>query len=124
MHVFKYWSFILIYVSIDGKLPVNNQISYNLQDIFNLLPNLNIEELVKSMLIKTNDLYLVIYLSSLIRSIIALHNLLSNKIKYKDLDSILDKSAGVEVAKEESKGEKKEESKEDKKLSSPTPNKQ
>jgi 26S proteasome regulatory subunit N8 len=26
-----------------GTLPVNNQIVYNLQDIFNLLPNLNAE---------------------------------------------------------------------------------
>ena len=82
---------------VDGKLPVNNQISYNLQDIFNLLPNLNAEELVKSMLVKTNDIHLTVYLSSLVRSVIALHNLLNNKIKYKDLDQILDRSAGIEA---------------------------
>jgi len=78
---------------VSGRLPVNNQISYNLQDIFNLLPNLNVEELVRSMLIKTNDMHLVMYLSSLIRSIVALHSLLSNKIKYKDLDDLLDNEA-------------------------------
>lgn len=83
--------------TIDGTIPVSNQILYNLQDIFNLLPNLNVEELVKSMLVKSNDMYLVIYLSSLVRSIIALHDMLNNKIKYRDLDEVLDRSAGVET---------------------------
>jgi 26S proteasome regulatory subunit N8 len=82
---------------LDGRLPINNQISYNLQDIFNLLPNLNVEILVKAMLVKTNDMHLAVYLSSLVRSVIALHNLLNNKIKYKDLDQILDRSAGIEA---------------------------
>jgi 26S proteasome regulatory subunit N8 len=30
--------------------------------------------------VKTNDMMLVIYLSSLIRSVIALHNLINNKV--------------------------------------------
>lgn len=81
---------------VSGRLPINNQISYNLQDIFNLLPNLNVEELVRSMLVKTNDMHLVMYLSSLIRSIVALHSLLANKIKYKDLDDLLDSEATKE----------------------------
>ena len=86
---------IKVYVDnvCNGRLPMNNQIMYNLQDIMNLLPNLNIEELVKAMMIKSNDMYLVMYLTSLIRSVIALHELLANKIKYKDLDDQLDKSA-------------------------------
>lgn len=83
---------------LDGRLPVNNQIAYNLQDIVNLLPNLNVDELVTSMLVKTNDLHLAIYVSSLVRSVIALHGLLNNKIKYKDVDQVLDRSAGVEAA--------------------------
>lgn len=70
------------------KLPVNHQIIYNMQTIFNLLPNLNVEKLVKSMLIKTNDMHMVIYLSSLIRCTMALHELVNNKIKYKDMDEI------------------------------------
>lgn len=32
---------------LDNKLPVNNQIIYNLQTIFNLLPNLNVQDLLK-----------------------------------------------------------------------------
>lgn len=81
---------------VAGRLPVNNQIAYNLQDIFNLLPKLNVEELQRALLVKTNDLHLVIYLSSLVRSVVALHDLLANKIKYKDLDDLLDRQAGVD----------------------------
>lgn len=80
---------------ITGRVPVNNQILYNLQNIFNMLPNLNVDVLVNSMLVKTNDMYLAIYLSSLIRSVIALHGLLNNKIKFRDIDDILDRGAGV-----------------------------
>jgi len=81
---------------LEGRLPVNHQILYNLQNIFNLVPNLNVEELVKSMLTKTNDLHLVMYLSSMVRSVMALHGLLSNKIKYLDIDDVLDRSAGMD----------------------------
>ncbi|KAK6135820.1 hypothetical protein DH2020_030428 [Rehmannia glutinosa] len=53
-------------------------------DVFNLLPNLNVSELVKAFAVKTNDMMLVIYLSSLIRSVIALHNLINNKMLNKE----------------------------------------
>lgn len=76
-------------------MPINNQITYNLQNIINLLPNLNIDELVKSLISKNNDMHLVLYISSLIRSILALHGLLSNKIKYIDLDDISDDYVGI-----------------------------
>ena len=36
-----------------------NQILSNLQDILNLLPNLNLDKLVRSMFVKTNDTHLV-----------------------------------------------------------------
>ncbi|KAJ8443882.1 hypothetical protein Cgig2_032706 [Carnegiea gigantea] len=65
---------------IDEKLPLNHEILYHLQDIFNLLPNLSVSELIKAFAVKTNDMMLVIYLSSLIRSVIALHNLINNKM--------------------------------------------
>ncbi|CAG8523691.1 4131_t:CDS:2 [Ambispora gerdemannii] len=66
---------------VNQDLPVNHQIIYNLQDILNLLPNLYGGETVRSFSIKTNDQLLVIYLSSLIRAVIALHNLINNKIE-------------------------------------------
>ena len=31
----------------EGKMPVNHEITFLMQDIFNLLPNLNVEELVR-----------------------------------------------------------------------------
>ncbi|KAJ6902248.1 hypothetical protein NC651_019891 [Populus alba x Populus x berolinensis] len=69
---------------IEGKLPLNHEILYHLQDVFNLLPNLNVADLIKAFAVKTNDMMLVIYLSSLIRSVIALHNLISNKMLNKE----------------------------------------
>ncbi len=66
---------------LNGDMPANNQILYSMQDIVNLLPNLGVEELVQSILVKTNDMHLAIYIASLVRSIIALHNLLNNKIQ-------------------------------------------
>eukprot|EP01024_Parvocaulis_polyphysoides_P076671 TRINITY_DN9995_c0_g1_i1.p1 TRINITY_DN9995_c0_g1~~TRINITY_DN9995_c0_g1_i1.p1 ORF type:complete len:342 (-),score=60.53 TRINITY_DN9995_c0_g1_i1:168-1163(-) len=64
---------------VQGTLPVNHEISYKLQDIFNLLPNMNVQELARSLTVKSNDMEMSIYLSSVIRTVIALHNLVENK---------------------------------------------
>jgi 26S proteasome regulatory subunit N8 len=84
---------------LDGTLPVNHAILGNLQDVFNLLPNLstpkasshipngvdapvqNNSELAHAMSVKTNDQLMAIYLSSLIRAITAFHDLIENKIQ-------------------------------------------
>merc|ERR1711981_191594 len=71
---------------VDGKLPMNHQITYLLQDIFNLLPDVTNPQFVKSINVNTNDQMLVIYAASLIRSIIALHNLINNKINNKEVE--------------------------------------
>lgn len=96
---------------LDGDLPVNHAILGNLQDVFNLLPNLSTpktsgkdlssvnglvngavgvsggstenSELARAMSIKTNDQLMAIYLSSLIRAITAFHDLIENKIQNK-----------------------------------------
>ena len=70
-----------------GGLPVNNDIMRNLQDILNLLPNLNVAELSKSMALESNDMMMVVYLASLIRSVIALHNLIDNREEKKERDA-------------------------------------
>merc|ERR1712026_414533 len=70
----------------DGKLPMNHQITYLLQDIFNLLPDVTNPQFVKSINVNTNDQMLVVYTASLIRSIIALHNLINNKITNKEAE--------------------------------------
>lgn len=80
---------------LDGELPVNHAILGNLQDIFNLLPNLTTapaskpmgqeqvqnSELARAMTVKTNDQLMTIYLSSLVRAITAFHDLIDNKIQ-------------------------------------------
>ncbi len=65
---------------------MNHHITYHLQDIFNLLPDLTNPEFVRSINVNTNDQMLVVYTASLIRSIIALHNLINNKISNKDAE--------------------------------------
>merc|ERR1712150_357038 len=71
---------------VDEKLPMNHQITYLLQDIFNLLPDVTNPQFVKSINVNANDQMLVLYTSSLIRSIIALHNLINNKINNKEAE--------------------------------------
>jgi 26S proteasome regulatory subunit N8 len=71
---------------VDGGLPINHQIIYNLQDIFNLLPNVNVPEFAKAFSVNTNDEMLVIYISSMIRAVIALHNLIDNKLQNRDVE--------------------------------------
>ena len=54
--------------------------------MFNLLPDVTQQDLIQSIYVKTNDEMLLVYLSSLIRSIIALHNLIMNKIQNSDAE--------------------------------------
>jgi len=86
----------------EGKLPVNHPIIYQLQDVFNLLPNLNVPELIKAFAVKTNDQNLVMYTASIIRAVIALHSLINNKTT----------NRAAEVQEKESMKEKKEAEKE------------
>jgi len=71
---------------VTDKLPINHNIIYLLQDIFNLLPDTATQDFVKAAYIKTNDQMLVVYLASLVRSVIALHNLINNKITNRDAE--------------------------------------
>mmetsp|Transcript_19199 Transcript_19199/g.48538 ORF Transcript_19199/g.48538 Transcript_19199/m.48538 type:complete len:109 (-) Transcript_19199:70-396(-) len=101
-------------------MPVNHEITFLMQEVFNLLPNLNVEELVRAFSVKTNDMMLVIYISSLVRSVVALHNLINNKLTLKEaeLESDKDKAKKKEDDKkkeEEKKKVDKEEGKDEKK---------
>jgi 26S proteasome regulatory subunit N8 len=60
-------------------MPVNHQIIYHLQDVLNLLPDLKDSTTTQSFTSSTNDQLLVVYLSSLLRAVIALHALVDNK---------------------------------------------
>merc|ERR1712226_1705918 len=94
----------------EGKMPMNEEIIYQLQEVFNLLPDQDSEELVKSFAMETNDMMLALYLGSILRSTVALHNLINNKIKNKKLKE--KKLEGKEKEKEK-KGEEKEKKSED-----------
>ncbi|KAI0647500.1 Mov34-domain-containing protein [Trametes meyenii] len=98
-----------------GKMPLNHQISYYLQDALNLLPDLNDQELTQSFATTTNDEMLVVYLSSLLRSVIALHALVDNKasIGRAELEESKDdkeKDKGKSKGEEKGKGEKEKDS--------------
>lgn len=93
---------------VAGKLPMNQEIIYQLQEIFNLMPDQDSDELVKSFAMETNDMMLALYLGSMLRSTVALHNLISNKMRNKKLKEGKDKKP------EEGKDKKGEEKKEDK----------
>ena len=64
---------------VAGKLPLNHEILAGLQDILTLLPNLEAGGLAKGLSVQLNDSLLVVYVASLIRSIVALHSLIENK---------------------------------------------
>merc|ERR1712018_469108 len=104
---------------VDGKMPMNHQITYLLQDIFNLVPDLTTTNFVKSINVNTNDQMLVIYAASLIRSIIALHNLINNKLTNKEAERKEAGGASKDTAakkdSEKEKSDKSEKSKDSKK---------
>lgn len=106
---------------LDGELPVNHTILGNLQDVFNLLPNLATpkttshvngvdkmqtenSDLARSMSVKTNDQLMTIYLSSLIRAITAFHDLIDNKIQNRQQQD--EKDAKKDNEKEDKEGKK------------------
>ncbi|CAF4870631.1 unnamed protein product [Pieris macdunnoughi] len=94
-----------------GSLPMNHQIIYQLQDIFNLLPDILSDNFADNLYIKTNDQSLVVYLAALVRSIIALHNLINNKITNRDAEEGKKDEAKDKKEKKDDKDEKKSEDK-------------
>lgn len=105
---------------LDHELPVNHAILGNLQDVFNLLPNLSTptttqrisgqetqienSELARAMSVKTNDQLMAIYISSLIRAITAFHDLIENKIQNRQQQEESDSKREQEI--NAAKGEK------------------
>lgn len=71
-----------------------------------MLPNLQIDDMIKSFSIKSNDYMYVLYVSSLIKSVISLHNLINNRIQNKELE---EENAKKEKEAEEEKKKKLEE---------------
>jgi len=64
-----------------GKLPINHQMIYQLQEVVGLLPQLGADEdLGKAFRVGVNDQTMVVYLSTLIRTVLALDDLIENRI--------------------------------------------
>jgi len=98
---------------VAGELPMNHEITYQLQDIFNLLPDVTNPSFVRSLQVNTNDQMLVMYIASVIRSVIALHNLINNKLANKEAEKKEGKKEEVKDKKEEKSDSKKEDVKVD-----------
>lgn len=103
----------------EKKLPMNHSILGKLQNVFNLLPNLsygesmtdqvmdgvgadNIEDssnpLTTAFTVKTNDELMMVYISTLVRSIIAFHDLIENKLENKKLHESSQRLSGEATA--------------------------
>jgi 26S proteasome regulatory subunit N8 len=96
---------------LNGTLPVNQEILGELQNAFNGLPNLNLETYVKAFATETNDMALVTYLGALIRTVIALHDLINNKMEQKERERISDLDSAVVVSTKEDGNKENEEGK-------------
>eukprot|EP00397_Hematodinium_sp_SG-2012_P024927 GEMP01025997.1.p1 GENE.GEMP01025997.1~~GEMP01025997.1.p1 ORF type:complete len:343 (+),score=95.34 GEMP01025997.1:68-1096(+) len=69
---------------VSGKIPPNPTIIYNVQNILNLLPEMDSEDLVKGLNVDTNDATLAMYIGAMMRATLALHNLIYNIHKIKE----------------------------------------
>ena len=96
---------------VAGDAPANPEIIANLQTILNLLPNLNNSDLVRSMIVKTNDMHMAIYLAALIRSVLALHDLVNNKIRYGEDGTEFQQKQQQQVEEEKKEDDSKKEAK-------------
>ncbi|KAF8312386.1 Mov34-domain-containing protein [Clavulina sp. PMI_390] len=92
-----------------GSLPVNHTVVYHLQDALNLLPDLDEREVTRAFTTNTNDQLLVVYLSALVRAVIALEKLVDNKA----VNGVMELEEAEGKEKEKAPGKKAKESKDD-----------
>lgn len=90
----------------DASLPPNHDINALIQRAVNLIANLSVERLTKALAVKTNDYHVVLYVSALVRSVLSLHDLLSNRLRMRE------HAAEEEKAEREEKEKKVKEKKE------------
>ncbi|KAL8429691.1 hypothetical protein ACSSS7_006409 [Eimeria intestinalis] len=100
-----------------GKLPPNPTVIYTVQEIFNLLPDTTMPALIKAFATQTNDSMMTLYLgfeirlraaASVMRSVLALHNLIDNKIQNKREAELKEKEAAKAEADRQKKLKDKE----------------
>eukprot|EP00727_Mastigamoeba_balamuthi_P002065 m51a1_g11856 putative 26s proteasome non-atpase regulatory subunit 7 (526) ;mRNA; r:497674-499955 len=83
-----------------GRLPPNQRVLEKIQDVFNLMPGAAAVrgEAGKALVVKSNDMLSAVYLGSVVRSVIALHDLINNKIEYREAERKLDEKANAAQA--------------------------
>lgn len=82
-----------------NQLPLNHSVIYQLQDMFNLLPDLRLHDMVRAVHVNTNDQMLVIYFASIMRAVLALHDLISNKLANRESERSEENGLSVESKK-------------------------
>jgi len=102
-----------------GKLPVNNEVLCCVQDIFNVLPGLSQFRATPEMPTEVNDSLMVNYVTNIMRSVLALHNLILNKFEMRRLKEEAEQKRKDKEEKrlkelEEKKAEKKKKKEEEK----------
>jgi 26S proteasome regulatory subunit N8 len=90
---------------INKKLVPNPLIISNIQELFNYLPNYETEDIVRALSNQTNDNYLILYLSWMMKTTMGLHKLINNKILLKESDKLKEESK-EEDKKKDSKTQK------------------
>ncbi|BEI86196.1 hypothetical protein CcaverHIS002_0604830 [Cutaneotrichosporon cavernicola] len=87
-----------------SKMPVNHQIIYQVQEIVGLLPQLGGDvDLGKAFRVQVNDQNVMVYLGLIIRTVLALHNLIDNRIA--NVQQEIDDSKSPEEKKNEAAAE-------------------
>jgi len=87
---------------LKGELPVNHEILGELQNVFNLLPNLSASQnavLERAFTTNANDQLMIVYLSSMVRAVVAFHDMIDNKIQNKKKLGLLDQEKEVKPKK-------------------------
>lgn len=82
------------------KLAIHHPIIFNLQELFNKLPDLNDNEMVNAFTVETNDTMLSVYLGCVLRALLVIHNLVDNNLAYKERIEEAAKQAAAKKLKE------------------------
>ncbi|KAK0426264.1 hypothetical protein QR680_009613 [Steinernema hermaphroditum] len=90
----------------DKSLPVNHAVIYYIQEVLNLLPDITTPEFVEAQTVQTNDQLMTVYMGSLVRTVIALHNLIDNKLSLQKAER--EDNSEADKKKEEKKEKEKE----------------
>ena len=96
----------------EARIPVDPKQLGKSRDSHAPSPLVSVSKLTRALNVKANDLHMVVYVSSLVRAVLSLHDLLHNKLvmlEHKKKEAKEAKEKEMEKAKQKEKGEKKSE---------------